>query len=26
LFGTRHAPAAPPMSCGMQASRTMRPF
>jgi tRNA A-37 threonylcarbamoyl transferase component Bud32 len=26
LFGMRHAPAAHPMSCGMQASRTMRPF
>ena len=26
LLGTQHAPAAPPMSCGMHASRTMHPF
>ena len=26
LLGTQHAPAAPPISCGMQASRTMHPF
>ena len=26
LLGTQHAPTGPPMSCGMQASRTMHPF
>ena len=26
VLGTQHAPAGPPMSCGMQASRTMHPF